>query len=258
MPAQTSISDVERYNAVCDKAASDDMFFEIFRRHPTYMEIVETLPPEPGLEYIKVALQKCPDFADRVDEFRRNDELGAPLVATYSKIGAFAPTTLRYIKIAADLQTMFGDLSGARIAEIGVGYGGQCRILSCLHAFASYTMFDLPGALRLADRYLRHFNTPNVDSASLSADPPAFDLVISNYALSEIRKDLQDEYIAKVLSKSAHGYIIYNQQAFAAERPGYSYTPEELVEKLPRAQIIKGYPDMPHADAAHGNCLIHW
>jgi hypothetical protein len=258
MPAQTSISDVERYNAVCEKAASDDMFFEIFRRHPVYMQIVETLPPEPGLEYIKIALQKCPDFTERVDEFRRNDELGAPLVATYSKIGAFAPTTLRYIKIAADLQTMFGDLRGARIAEIGVGYGGQCRILNCLHAFASYTMFDLPAALRLAERYLRHFNTPNVESASLSANSSVFDLVISNYALSEIRKDVQDEYMAKVLSKSEHGYIIYNQQAFAAERPCYSYTPEEIVENLPRAQIIEGYPGMPQADAAHRNCLIHW
>lgn len=258
MAAQTSISDVDRYNAVCDKAASDDMFFEIFRRHPVYMDIVETLPPEPGLEYIKIALQKCPDFAQRVDEFRRNDEVGSPLVATYSKIGAFAPTTLRYIKIAADLQAMFGDLTSARIAEIGVGYGGQCRILSCLHAFASYTIFDLPDALRLAERYLGHFNTPNVHSASLSADSSTFDLVISNYALSEIRKDVQDEYIVKVLSKSKHGYIIYNQQAFAAERPGYSYTPEELAEKLSMAQIIKGYPGMPQADAMHGNCLIHW
>jgi hypothetical protein len=249
---------MDHYNAVCDKAASDDMFFEIFRRHPVYMEIVETLPPEPGLEYIKIALQKCPNFYQTIDEFRRNDEVGAPLIASYSKVGPFSPTTLRYIKVAADLQTMFGNLSGMHIAEIGVGYGGQCRILSFLQAFSSYFMFDLPNALRLAERYLKHFETANIHPASLSTCPTHFDLVISNYALSEICMEEQDRYISSVLSKSTHGYIIYNQQAFAAQFPGYSYTPEQLVEKLPKAKIVKGYPSMPQADAMHDNCLIHW
>lgn len=76
MKQGTSISDVSRYNAVCGKAANDEMFFEIFRRHPVYMEIVETLSPEPGLEYIQIAPQKCPDFANKIEEFRRNDEIG--------------------------------------------------------------------------------------------------------------------------------------------------------------------------------------
>lgn len=249
---------MDRYNAVCEKAASDDIFFEIFRRHPVYMEIVETLTPEPGLEYINIALKKCPDFAHKIEAFRRNDEVGSPFVASYSKIGQFAPTTLRYVKIAADLQRMFGDLSGARIAEIGVGYGGQCRILSDLHAFESYTMFDLPSALRLATRYLNHFKVANLSQASLEHTNDDFDLVISNYALSEIKKDVQDVYISKVLSRATHGYVIYNQQAFQDDFPSYSYTANELVKRLPKARITSGAPDMAQADAVCGNCLIYW
>jgi putative sugar O-methyltransferase len=255
---QTSISDTDRYNAVCDKAASDPMFFDIFRRHPVYMEIVETLQPEAGLEYIKIALQKSPGFAARMDEFRRNDEVGAPLTAHYSKIGPFSPTTLRYVKIAADLQEMFGSLDGASIAEIGVGYGGQCRILSCLHAFRSYALFDLPPALRLAQRYLACFGTANVHASQCPPDGMPFDLVISNYALSEIGKEVQDAYISSVLAQSKHGYLIYNQQAFAASFPGYSYTAEELAERLPGAQITRGQPALAQADAMYDNCLIHW
>ena len=38
-----------------------------------------------------------------------------------------------------------------------------------------------------------------------------YDLIISNYAISECNKDVQKYYIENILSKSKHGYITHNQ-----------------------------------------------
>ena len=63
---------------------------------------------------------------------------------------AVSPTTLRYLKVANDLETLFSSLDGLRICEIGVGYGGQCRVLDAMFAVKSYTLVDLRPVLELA------------------------------------------------------------------------------------------------------------
>lgn len=257
-PPSSSLSDAAQYNDICREAAATDQAFAVFRRHPAYTAIVETLW-DAGVEYIRDAITKQPDYIHKLDEFRKNETFGGPHVMQFSDIGGFAPTTLRYIKVAADLQTLFGCLDGANIAEIGVGYGGQCRILSCLHKFGSYTLYDLPDASRLATRYLSQFPVDNVRVADLNAEEPrGYDLVISNYAFSEIRRDLQDIYLDRVISRAKHGYMLYNQAAFSQHYGDYSYSADELAIKYRHFQIDRGEPQLVKFDVMCNNVLIHW
>jgi len=127
MSVRTSISDISDYRKLCAEAAEIDEIFGRFRNHPIYKSIVETVSDEYGSQYAAFAFNKLSKNLDYMDEFRRNDLYGGPQMFQYSNIGAFSPTTLRYIKFAIDIRDLFGDLDGMRIAEIGVGYGPFAR-----------------------------------------------------------------------------------------------------------------------------------
>ncbi len=255
----SSISDYDQYRILCRKAADDPLFFEIIRRHPDYMAIVESLNMEAGVEYAEFALRNDPRIFDKAGELRRNDDYGGVLTYHYEPIGRFSPVTLRYIKVATDIQRLFGSLDGLRIAEIGGGYGGQCRILNALNAVKSYTIFDLAEPLALTRTYLSKFGLDTVRLTELTAaSGDDYDLIISNYALSEIRKDVQDAYMEKVILRSRHGYLTYNQAAFERGHPGFSYTTEEVCRFLPQATVVSGFPAIPKVDSAYNNVLIHW
>lgn len=126
----------------------------------------------------------------------------------------FTPSTLRYIKVLADLCAHFGDLNTLRICEIGVGYGAQARIaLSKFPKIHSYSFIDLASVLKLTQKYLTHFSDISANLAFLTLDKlpeQDYDLVISNYAFSELNREIQELYIAKVIRNAKHGYITYN------------------------------------------------
>ncbi|MBJ7417317.1 MAG: putative sugar O-methyltransferase [Niveispirillum sp.] len=254
MSARTSISDISDYRKLCAEAAEIDEIFGSFRNHPIYKSIVETVSSEYGSQYAALAFNKYPKILDYMDEFRRNDLYGGPQMFRYRSIGAFSPTTLRYIKFAIDIRELFGDLDGMRIAEIGVGYGGQCRILSALFKLKSYDLFDLPEPLQLAQRYLGAFYLDNLYFRDIDADEFSdYDLVISNYAISEIEKSTQDKYIERLILKSKHGFIACNQQFFKFSYPGFSYDSNDFCKKIPGARQS---PDW--RDEVSTNRLIFW
>jgi hypothetical protein len=255
---RSSISDFGKYRLLCRKAAEDDLFFEVIRRHPVY-GLVEALPAPAGQDYIDIALAADPSIRGSLDMLRQNDRHGGPILHDYEDIGRFSPATLRYIKVAVDLRRIFGSLDGYRIAEIGVGYGGQCRILSALNAIASYSLFDLPEPLELTRRYLGHFEPADIRYCDLGAgEPQDYDLVISNYAFSELHKDVQDLYWERVIARSRHGFMLYNQAAFTNSYPNFTYSWEEIMQRLPAAKVISSHPPLGKIDVAYRVVLIQW
>lgn len=256
---KTSNSDRSDYRDFCRLAATSDFDFKRFRHQPVYTGVVETVPPADGAAYITVALRNDPSVASHLDEFRRNDAVGAPMVCQYGPIGGFAPTTLRYVQTATDLKRLFGSLDGMRVVEIGGGYGGQCRILHALNRIASYTIVDLPESLDLAKRYLGEFGVPNVTFAPPDQDSfPNFDLLISNYAYSELDKATQDLYFDRIVSRSRHGYMMYNQVSFAESMPGFHHTVDSIAARIPQSKILSGEPALPPPDAVRGHSLLVW
>ncbi|OYQ32846.1 hypothetical protein CHU95_19085 [Niveispirillum lacus] len=254
MSRRTSISDISDYRKLCAEAAEKDSIFATFRNHPVYTSIVETVNGEAGAQYATVAINRFPIIAKHLDELRRNDLHGGPQMFRYSDIGAFSPTTLRYIKFSVDMREMFGDLDGMRIAEIGIGYGGQSRILRSLFKIKSYDLFDLPEPLLLARRYLGMFGLENANFFDIDAGEfGPYDLVISNYAISEVEKSVQDKYIDKVILKSARGFVVCNREFFKYSYPGFLYDPVEFCRKIPGASQS---PDW--RDEISTNRLIFW
>jgi hypothetical protein len=210
--SKTSLSDIEAYRETCLRAATIEIVFENFRRDPVYCWVVEGCKPDEGSEELAYILQHDPSLLGHVETFRSNDSVGGPVLVDYPVIGPFAPTTVRYMRCLGDLIRLFGSLDGLEIAEIGVGYGGQCRIISSVSRPAAYTLVDLDEALLLAGRYLSKYNSENLEFLPLDLLPLVhkYDLVISNYGLSEVVRPIQDAYVERIVAQSKRGYIIWN------------------------------------------------
>jgi len=236
----TSVSDNEAYPALCLRASRDERVFAGFRSNPAYNAILEHVGQEQGREYLRI-LSADADLVQAMPRLRRNDDFGGPATYEYPGVGSMSPTTLRYIKVLADLKALFASLDGLEICEIGVGYGGQCRIINACFKPASYCLVDIAPALALARRFLDRFDLPPALSYRTMDELTArdHDLVISNYAFTELPRQIQDEYLEKVVLRSSRGYITYNEITPAEFN---SYKAEELLRIIPGARSIEERP----------------
>ena len=257
----TSISDNVKYPAFCYGAARQDEVFRNFKRNPIYNEILEHLTPEQGAQYLNVILNDYDvELTDEQWEMiLLNDTLGNPQTVTYefgNKVLTCAPTTLRYVKVLLDLATMFDFNTIQTVAEIGIGYGGQCRLAMNLLPINRYELVDLPEVILLAERFLTELDqTGDIryrDGTHLYNDVPC-DLIVSNYAFAELKKVVQDFYFEKIVKHAKAGYMTWNSEMFTQNGITVGYGAEEFASKIPGAKII---PEVPLT--APGNCIIVW
>ncbi len=243
------------YPAFCQQAVMDAEVFAHFKRNPYYQQILEHLSYETGCAYLEFIIQTYPDLVSFFDKFRENDTLGDPITSDYGRYGWFSPTTLRYIKVAGDLKQQFGDLSKMHIVEIGGGYGGQCKILAELTGFASYTIIDLPEGIALTKKYLSLLGIQNVNfiENNLLEQVGSYDLVISNYAFSEIDQSEQQKYLKHVINPTKNGYMTMN---FISQHLK-SLSIDDLIRVLhssnKKGKVKKEYPNT-HPD----NLILIW
>lgn len=251
----TSLSDNGDYPQFCLKASLDDEIFKNFKRYKVYNEILEHVGYDLGLKYYD-EIKKLDESLlkdNLINEFKKNDKVGNPILFNFNEIENISGSTLRYIHVLAKLKQLFGSLDNKKICEIGVGYGGQCRILSSFFKLKSYTLIDLKPVLGLAQKYLDNYPLNTVieykTMNELSYDKE-YDLVISNYAFSEISKEFQKIYLDKVIKQSKSGFMIMNQIA----PDGFEqYSQDELLNAIPNSQIIKEIPL-----TYHSNYIIAW
>lgn len=253
---QSSITDTLDYRCFCEASARDDDLFAVFRRQKQCRQVVDTVRAAQGWEHLTKALLLKPGIARLLPRIRENDRVGSPRTSPYP-FGRFSPTTMRYVHVAVDIMHRFGSLDGMRIVEIGGGYGGQCRVLSCVANFASYTIFDLNEALQLSQRYLDALGTKNVTlNSAFDVRETDSDLVISNYAVSEVGRAAQDRYIDNVLRRARHGYLILNRisEGFGVD----SYTTKQLMERLTikRPSVKRGA--LARRDKRKRNDVVYW
>ncbi len=227
-----SISDRYDYRSLCRLASENEDFFNSFKSNPSYNGILEHVSTEQGKLYLNYLNVNFPNFTEKIEYFKMNDLYGGTKLSNYSEIGDISPTTLRYIKVLSDLNQLFGNLNGKKIVEIGVGYGGQCFVSSQVFNFSEYSLIDLDEALMLTDKYLNKLNTNHrvIKIDDIQNIDEEFDIVISNYAYSEVNKNLQDLYWEKIIKKSKHGYFTLNfiSHLFGIE----SYNKEQLLLKF--------------------------
>lgn len=252
---KTSMTDVEAegYLAACKKAVSNDDFFKRFRSDLQYNLVLEHVSYSLGLEYAK-AIDGIIDNTI-ITEIHRNDLYGCPRQYDYEingRIIHISPTTLRYAKVYKDIKSFFKVEKIKSIAEIGVGYGGQARILKELLGISDYYLIDLPEVLPLAQKYLDKYKLKGfeyIDGTKLSSEVYA-DLVISNYAFSELYRRHQLEYIEKVINYSKCGYMTWNPLSeFFLD----GLSSKEVLGLIPGSYLVEEVPL-----TFKGNCIVIW
>jgi len=225
--SRTSVSDLAFFLDSVAAALGSALDFHRFKRLPG-ISTIEGVPSTEGDVYRKIALEQSPGLWRYIPKFLENDRFGSPRTVNYPE-GPVSPTTWRYIKVLSDLQLLFGNLTDWDVAEIGAGYGGQFKIIQDVYALKSYTVYDLPIVAKLLHAYLNEIRCParlivqSADFSRLGTDPARiWDLVISNWAISECTREIQDKYIHHVLRRSRRGYITYNQISWQCGIDSYS------------------------------------
>jgi len=251
-----SISDEGSYITAVKEAIGNCRAFYKFKCEPRYIQILEHVSQDQGAMYLEIIRTESPIFMDKFNEFKENDIIGGTKTFCYPGIGDISPSTLRYIKVASDLRIFFGERLGDRIAEIGVGYGGQLLIMDKVCSCTQYDLFDLPPVLELASKYLEshtlntayHLFTLNQHRGDVE-----YDLVISNYAFSELPSRLQLMYIKKIISKAKRGYLTMNSGK------GNSAFQEDKLSLADLKQVLPAFEVLPENPLTHaGNYVIVW
>lgn len=243
---------------MCYLASKYDSVFKDFKRNCFYNRILECTSEqeEYGSHMLKL-IAKIPNFSPTFEdwrEFAKNDLYGNPRVYPVKFDGGkinLSSTTIRYVKVLGDIISMFDTSEIKTVAEIGVGYGGQCRIIINKLPIESYSLFDLPEVLGLAEKFLSHYdegrrNIRYIDGGHIYVSDN-YDFFMSNYAFTELRREIQDYYMEKVILKSKAGYITWNE---FSENCFSGYSVDEFMKIIPGSSRIEiDYP---------GECLVVW
>lgn len=250
-----SISSNNSYPSICSLASKDDDIFNIFKTLPEYKAILEHTSPQMGIEYLSIIERDNPIllYQGNIEKFQENDIYGGADKWLYSDI-LVSPSTLRYIKVLSDLIKIFGNLDGFKIAEIGAGYGGQCKIINDYFKIKNYHIVDLPEVNQLSNKYLEKLNVKNVRFSSVEdLIPEEYDLVISNYAYTELDRELQDVYKFNIIDNSKNGYLTCNFISNLFIDNSDFYSKDELINLKEKVEILKEEP-LTHYD----NFLLTW
>jgi putative sugar O-methyltransferase len=228
-----------------------------FRRKYDYREILEHVTYTQGKSYLEQIRKHSPqDYIELINRNKENDLFGNPYEYQYLGVGRVSPTTLRYISTAIDIFKTISLNEESVIAEIGVGYGGQAAILERMYGIRNYSAFDLPPVIQLSNVYLNSVNSKlKFTSSGLSSDKNStWDAVISNYAFSELHRDLQLSYIEYVIAKSKSGYMIMNSgRSNITGRSEGKLSLNEIRNYIPNLQVKEEVP-LTGPD----NYIIYW
>lgn len=244
----TSVTDQREYPALCKMASIDTNVFNNFKKSAIYIDVLEHVSYEQGQKYLDAINNNTVIQLQKEDwlNFQQNDWYGSPQTYSYyirdNWTLDISPTTIRYIKVLQEIRMLFDWSEFNTIAEIGVGYGGQARILMECLPIQQYCLVDLPEVLKLAETFLDKFNHKDklifCDGTKL-IENRKYDFLISNYAFSEVTRENQEKYLNSIILQSKAGYMIWNNLSYVNYK-GYSV--EELLNIIPDSKVMKEEP----------------
>jgi putative sugar O-methyltransferase len=240
-----SESDNGFYLYIIEKANNNFRIFQNFRSHPIFIEIYEHVSKSQGKEYLDCIIKNDKNLLDKIDKFLENDKIGNPKKYYYKEIDKLiSPTTLRYIKVASDIKKIFSDKID-NIVEVGCGYGGQYLILDKCINIRNYLLIDLYEVTKFIEKYLEcYVLNSSYESKTINkiSQESSWDLVISNYAFSELPSETQYNYINKILLKSKNGYMTMNSGLETSAFKKNHLSLKEITNLMPNIKIIPEEP----------------
>jgi len=226
------------YINACLEASSDEIRFNNFKRNNNYTAILEHqhIPKEYGdimISHIESKYDRD-KLEDKIDRIKENDRYGNPILYNFDHYGDISLGTLRYVKNSCDIVSYFGD-DIKTIVEIGGGYGGLCKTISNFIEYNDYYIYDLEQVNLLSSKYLSKFDNYQKVHIQLLGDSKKFtegeiDLLISNYAFSELPRSVQLRYLSEVVTKSKRFYMIYNHLQSEGGENGMTF--DEFIDMM--------------------------
>lgn len=203
---------VGEFKETVNSILENELEFEIFKQNKRYNSIVGCdSMGEPACTILVDAIKNTNKIMfDDINKFKSNDIYGQPTLYD-TEVGLFSPNTLRYILVLAEIEKYIGSLDNKKIIEIGSAHGGQCYVISKHFNFKSYTLIDMPEVIELSKKYISLLKTKNVKYNDINnVVSKKSDLVISNFALSELDDTGINFYFEKIISKTENFYITTN------------------------------------------------
>jgi len=194
----------------CSQAVADEKVFKNFKQHPAFTLIVGSDARD--LRFAQQCVEQItnPQIQELLPKFGSGDQVGNPLMYELDGVGAIAPGTLYHASILNDLINRIGDVKDLDVVEIGPGYGGQAKILLD-YGIKSCTLIDVLPALNLQKKYLSLFGYDDVSFwDSNNVKDGKWDVVVSNWCLSEFNVSGIKFYVEKIISKCNSGYFWMN------------------------------------------------
>jgi hypothetical protein len=244
----SGVSDSEStyYSSFVQSAVRSEAVFKSFRRNFYYRQILEHVNFKLGLEYLSRLSDQSKSDLHVSQVIAALSTIGSPRRFYFPNLGLVSPTLIRYKHVSQELKELFGESVGKDVVEIGVGFGGQYALLINSCDIKKYTMFDLPQVIQLTHKVL---NASGIDDSRIvqgDIEDPSIqgcDLVISNYAFSELPREIQIKYIHGVFAKSRRGYLIMNSgKTDISGRSSGKFALQELQELLPPFEVLDENP----------------
>lgn len=246
---------------LCDVETSR---FPNFKREPEYQKVLEHVTPTEGRGYVEnidawLKRNNVDANALPLADIARLDQIGNPVKHAFRLHGGVevevSPTMMRYMWYAMDYSDHLHrhGVATAVVAEVGAGYAGQYLMWQLLSPLlrvriVRYFIFDLEPVQRLQMKYVQRF-AGGLDGVLTWANvstwvPQHVDLLVSNYALSELSPARQRLYWTRLVPYVAHGYLAKN---------GALVKCKTTVEALARATIKDEHPK-----TGWGNEIVMW
>lgn len=245
-----SRSSNKNYPKYCKIASEDDFVFQNFRNNRSYTSVLEHVSPELSIKYYQALknLNYSDDYIYSICKIL--DQPGNPKkIKVSDSIDELTGSSLRYLYTGLDIKSKLNITEKIKVVEIGAGYGGQSVILDKILNIENYLFVDLKEVNLLINRFLNNFKVNfNYSFKTLENDfrnDFEFDLIISNYAFSELPRNLQNFALNKIIKQSKSGYMIINshnlEKNFFLKRYNF-YTIDELKEIIPNLLILEENP----------------
>jgi hypothetical protein len=248
----SSVSDKSSYLAIVNLACSSEDVFNSFRRNIHYREILDHVSFSQGKIYLDLLRNSRKDVRKLLAKVKNIDKVGGPIRHFYAPYGFYSPTTFRYLWVYHCLIKTFGSLDDLRVAEIGGGFSGQAAIIAKLESIKEYALYDLPEVLNLQKRVISKLRiTGNFTFENgLNPTKKKYDLVLSNYAISEIAPKLQEKFFSTIINSAEAGYFIWN---LLSEQNFGGMSISDVLARIPNSQLLVEQPL-----TAQGNKVIYW
>ena len=254
-----SVSGTMLWPLACKALADGTWSSRDFRRRRAVRQVVETLAPMDGRHFARWIKSVRPSLLAH-STARAANAWGDPIQAPGWILGtaeSWSPTSLRYLAHALWLEESgFTKPKGAAV-EVGVGFGGLAAMMAAVSEVGTH-LVDLPDVERAAKLQMKELGLEDFVASKVS--PGEGFCFVSNYAFTELNRDLQDEYVERYARHAESGVIASNARIFSEGIGGRSN--EKLVRRLHDAgldaRIVADSPMLGPSDRMCGNVLIWW